>query len=128
MHISSLSKREIAQGFVWAGHANNYSAFALPLSTYLICRLIIGPLPYSVIASQLLAQALGFKRSYHHPQNLSFGSSPNLNPLALKMEFVCLFLNCLCHPQSSIRCAGEAMSDRPQSSPQQYLLFSPAAI
>ncbi len=129
LHSISLEGGRIAQGFVWAGRPTNCSASARDLLSDLICRLIVGTLSHSVTISQPLAQALGFKRSYpQSPQNLSFGSPPNLNPLALKMEFVCLFLNCLCHPQSSSRCAEEAMSDRPQSSPLQYLLFWPAAI
>jgi hypothetical protein len=115
--------------FVWAGHPVNCSASARHLLPGLICCLITGRFPYNVHASQPLAQTRGFTR-YHplNPQNLSFGSSPNLNPLVLKMESVCLFLNCPCPPQSWSRCADEAISDRPQSSPPQYRWFWPAAI
>src|SRR5262249_938184 len=85
----------VRMAFVCASHPVNCSASARHLLPGLICRLIAGRLPYNVHASQPLAQTRGFTR--HHslsPQNLLFGSSPNLNPLVLKMEFVCLFLNC----------------------------------
>jgi hypothetical protein len=71
-----------------------------------------------------LAHPRGFTRcNILIPQNLSFGSLPNLNPLALKMEFLCLFLNYPCPLQSWNRSVDEAISDRPQYNPPQYRWF-----
>jgi hypothetical protein len=113
-------------GLVWL--YNQFCASVRPLLSNLICCLRPAQFPDNLHTSQSLAQTRGFTRPPLNPQNLSFGSSPDLNPLDLKMESVCPFLNCACAPQSLSRCADEAISNRRQSNLPQYRWFWPAAI